>query len=99
MALTAYSADLTVPVKAMLSNGPVDLGFFAESTGVVRLSRYFVRLCCDGVSRKPLCVYLLGGWNVVLQRQGPDVDGLVSFGSAATLDYISTLLRSKRSCQ
>ena len=27
------------------------------------------------------------------------MDGLVIFGSAATLDYIDTLLRSKRSCQ
>lgn len=101
-AFETHTPDLIPPCRAAIANGWQDLGFFRLGVEDYRNVRaisfdYAVMEKAQDVMAVPLsCGWTdLGSWDALWQAEGPDGDGVATFGPSTAIECRQTYLRSE----
>ncbi|MBE1295509.1 mannose-1-phosphate guanylyltransferase/mannose-6-phosphate isomerase [Phycobacter azelaicus] len=101
-AFRAHAPDLLDPVRAAITQGAPDLGFFRLDPGAwegcpaISID-YAVMEKADNLTAVPFAAGWsdLGGWDAVWREAGPDESGVVTSGPATAIDCENSLIRSE----
>ncbi|MBN2906935.1 MAG: mannose-1-phosphate guanylyltransferase/mannose-6-phosphate isomerase [Rhodobacteraceae bacterium] len=101
-AFAAHAADLGDPVGRALAGARADLGFLRLDPAAWSQARdisidYAIMEKARNLSAVPFDGGWsdLGGWDAVWREQGPDAEGVATFGPATAIGCTDTLLRSE----